>query len=275
MSLSRAPMGVLEHPQGSASQRRAPRGCGEGPCRTGGKGRRARACGLRRRHWFRPHRQRSEPRSQRALRSGRDVRASGTGRGAVDGGIEPGDRHDRHRGGPTVGTAIGGGVDVIRVMVVDDNAVIRSGVKSLLESTDGLEVVGEASTGKEAIERASELKPDVVLCDVRMPVMDGVEAAAKLSRSAKVLMLTYAEEEHLVTGAIKAGASGYLVHGRFQPDELERAVEDVMADKSVLSPAVVTMVFDALRKDPEKTKEGPRSLTEREMEIATLLARGI
>jgi DNA-binding NarL/FixJ family response regulator len=160
-------------------------------------------------------------------------------------------------------------------MVVDDNAVIRSGVKSLLESTDGLEVVGEASTGKEAIERASELKPDVVLCDVRMPVMDGVEAAAKLSRSAKVLMLTYAEEEHLVTGAIKAGASGYLVHGRFQPDELERAVEDVMADKSVLSPAVVTMVFDALRKDPEKTKEGPRSLTEREMEIATLLARGI
>ena len=164
---------------------------------------------------------------------------------------------------------------MIRVMVVDDNAVIRSGVKSLLESTDGLEVVGEASTGKEAIERASELKPDVVLCDVRMPVMDGVEAAAKLSRSAKVLMLTYAEEEHLVTGAIKAGASGYLVHGRFQPDELERAVEDVMADKSVLSPAVVTMVFDALRKDPEKTKEGPRSLTEREMEIATLLARGI
>ena len=164
---------------------------------------------------------------------------------------------------------------MIRVMVVDDNAVIRSGVKSLLESSDGLEVVGEASTGKEAIERASELKPDVVLCDVRMPVMDGVEAAAKLSRSAKVLMLTYAEEEHLVTGAIKAGASGYLVHGRFQPDELERAVEDVMADKSVLSPAVVTMVFDALRKDPDKTKEGPRSLTEREMEIATLLARGI
>jgi DNA-binding NarL/FixJ family response regulator len=161
------------------------------------------------------------------------------------------------------------------VMVVDDNAVIRGGVRSLLESSDGIEVVGEASTGKEAIERASELKPDVVLCDVRMPVMDGVEAAAKLSRSAKVLMLTYAEEEHLVTGAIKAGASGYLVHGRFQPDELERAVQDVMADKSVLSPAVVTMVFDALRKEPEKAREGPRSLTEREVEIATLLSRGM
>jgi DNA-binding NarL/FixJ family response regulator len=163
---------------------------------------------------------------------------------------------------------------VIRVMVVDDNPVIRGGVRSLLESSDGLEVVGEASTGKEAIERASELKPDVVLCDVRMPVMDGVEAAGRLSQSAKVLMLTYAEEEHLVTGAIKAGASGYLVHGRFQPEELERAVHDVMADKSVLSPAVVTMVFDALRKEPEKAKEGPRSLTEREVEIVNLLSRG-
>jgi DNA-binding NarL/FixJ family response regulator len=163
---------------------------------------------------------------------------------------------------------------VIRVMIVDDNPVIRGGVRSLLEASDGLEVVGEASTGKEAVDRASEVKPDVVLCDVRMPVMDGVEAAARLSRTAKVLMLTYAEEEHLVTGAIKAGASGYLVHGRFQPEELERAVHDVMADKSVLSPAVVTMVFDALRKEPEKSKEGPRSLTEREVEIANLLARG-
>jgi DNA-binding NarL/FixJ family response regulator len=163
---------------------------------------------------------------------------------------------------------------VIRVLVADDNAVIRSGISSLLESADGIEVVGEASTGKEAIELAGRLRPDVVLCDVRMPVMDGVEAAGRLAKIAKVLMLTYAEEEHLVTGAIRSGASGYLVHGRFLPDQLEQAVHDVHAGASVLSPSVVTMVFDALRKGPDETHEGPHSLTEREREIANLLSQG-
>jgi DNA-binding NarL/FixJ family response regulator len=163
---------------------------------------------------------------------------------------------------------------VIRVLVADDNAVIRSGISSLLETADGIEVVGEASTGKEAIERAEHLRPDVVLCDVRMPVMDGVEAAGRLAKVAKVLMLTYAEEEHLVTGAIRSGASGYLVHGRFMPDQLEQAVRDVNSGASVLSPSVVTMVFDALRKGPEEAHEGPHSLTEREREIANLLSQG-
>jgi DNA-binding NarL/FixJ family response regulator len=164
---------------------------------------------------------------------------------------------------------------MIRVMIVDDNPVIRGGVKSLLEAADGMEVVAEAATGKEAVDKAGDLHPDVVLCDVRMPVMDGVEAAGRLARTTKVLMLTYAQEEHLVTGAIKAGASGYLVHGRFQPDDLERAVHDVFDGRSVLSPSVVTMVFDALRKEPGERVGGPRALTEREAEIANLLARGL
>jgi DNA-binding NarL/FixJ family response regulator len=164
---------------------------------------------------------------------------------------------------------------MISVMIGDDNPVIRGGVKSLLEAADGMEVVAEAATGKEAVEKAGKLHPDVVLCDVRMPVMGGVEAAGRLAKSTKVLMLTYAEEEHLVTGAIKAGASGYLVHGRFQPEDLERAVHDVFGGRSVLSPSVVTMVFDALRKEPGEHVEGPQALTEREAEIANLLARGL
>jgi DNA-binding NarL/FixJ family response regulator len=162
-----------------------------------------------------------------------------------------------------------------RVLIVDDNAVLRRGVASLLEVADGIEVVGEAGTGKEAIALAKELSPDVVLLDVRMPVMDGIEAAGPLSKIAKVMMLTYSEDEERVSAAIRAGASGYLVHGRFTPEELERAVTDLAAGRNVISPAVVSVVFDALREGPGvKTKTGPAALTEREAEIMNLLAQG-
>lgn len=164
---------------------------------------------------------------------------------------------------------------MIRVLVVDDNAVLRKGVVSLLDSSDGIEVVGEAGTGKEAISQAKETRPDIVLLDVRMPVMDGIAAAGSLSKHAKVMMLTYAEDEERVAGAIKAGASGYLVHGRFTPDELERSVKDLAAGKNVLSPSVVSVVFGALKDGgPGGHEQGPSSLTERENEVMALLARG-
>ncbi len=165
---------------------------------------------------------------------------------------------------------------MIRVLVVDDNAVLRKGVVSLLESSEGIEVVGEAGTGKDAITRANETKPDVVLLDVRMPVMDGITAAEPLSKQAKVMMLTYAEDEERVAGAIRAGASGYLVHGRFTPEELERSVKDLAAGANVLSPSVVSVVFGALKEGGGAggDHEGPLSLTERESEVMTLLSRG-
>jgi DNA-binding NarL/FixJ family response regulator len=163
---------------------------------------------------------------------------------------------------------------VIRVLVIDDNAVIRGGIRSLLEATEDIEVVGEGSTGKDAVELTDRLQPDVVLCDVRMPVMNGIEAASRISRATKVLMLTYAEEEELVAGAIRNGAWGYLVHGRFEPEQLEDAVRDVVAGRNVISPAVVPMVFDALRRGPDEPPDAPHSLTEREREVANLLARG-
>ena len=162
-----------------------------------------------------------------------------------------------------------------RVLIVDDNAVLRRGVASLLETADGIEVVGEAGTGKEAIAMAKEVAPDIVLLDVRMPVMDGIDAAGPLSKIARVMMLTYAEDEERVSKAIRAGASGYMVHGRFTPEELEQAVVDLAQGRDVISPSVVSVVFDALREGPGGGEpEGPAALTEREAEIMNLLAQG-
>ena len=165
---------------------------------------------------------------------------------------------------------------MIRVLVADDNAVVRSGVTSLLEASGRVRTVAQASTGKEALTLARAHRPDVVLLDVRMPVMDGLTAAAPLSELAKVLMLTYSEEPEIVTTAIRAGACGYLVHNRFTPDELVKAVEDVAAGRSVLSPAVTPAVFDALKVAPaaSQTTAAANGLTEREGEIMNLIAQG-
>ena len=167
---------------------------------------------------------------------------------------------------------------LIRILLVDDNAIVRRGIASLLAEADGLEVVGEAADGREAISLAEELRPDVVCLDVRMPVMDGVAAAGPLAQRSKVLMLSYSEDEHLVTGAIRNGAAGYLVHGRFEPDELEGRIRAVARGEMVLSPAVTPAVFDVLRRAPgvanDEDELGLGSLTAREREVLNLLARG-
>jgi len=166
---------------------------------------------------------------------------------------------------------------MIRVMIVDDNQVIRRGIAALLAEADDIAVVGEASDGREALRVAEETKPAVVLLDVRMPLMDGVEAAASLSKAARVMMLTYSESEDLVTGAIRAGASGYLVHGQFDGDELAGRIRQLVAGETVLSPTVVSTVFEALRRTPGSPDEadGPASLTAREREIMNLIAQGL
>jgi DNA-binding NarL/FixJ family response regulator len=167
---------------------------------------------------------------------------------------------------------------MIRVLIADDNAVIREGVRSLLETlAEDIVVVGDAANGREAIERAHEVRPDVILLDIRMPVMDGIEAAGKLSREFNVMMLSYAEDAGLVTGAIKAGAAGYLVHGRFEPDQLELAIRELYAGRPVLSPSVTPTVLDALRAAPatgSTPSAVPFELTPRELEVMKLLARG-
>jgi DNA-binding NarL/FixJ family response regulator len=166
---------------------------------------------------------------------------------------------------------------VIGVLIVDDNAVIRRGVGALLADTSDVQVIGEASDGREAIRIASEVRPDVVLLDVRMPVMDGIEAAGPLSERARVMMLTYTDEEEQVVAAIRAGASGYLVHGQFDADELVTRIRQLAAGETVLSPAVVGTVFEALRRTPGAPDDpfGPASLTAREREIMNLIAQGL
>jgi DNA-binding NarL/FixJ family response regulator len=166
---------------------------------------------------------------------------------------------------------------MIGVLIVDDNAVIRRGVGALLADTSDVQVVGEASDGREAIRIATEVRPDVVLLDVRMPVMDGIEAAGPLSERARVMMLTYTDEEEQVVAAIRAGASGYLVHGQFDADELVARIRQLAAGETVLSPAVVGTVFEALRRTPGAPDDpfGPASLTAREREIMNLIAQGL
>jgi DNA-binding NarL/FixJ family response regulator len=166
---------------------------------------------------------------------------------------------------------------MIRVMIVDDNAVIRRGVAALLADASDITVVGEAGDGREAIRLAGEGRPDVVLLDVRMPVMDGIAAAGPLSEKARVMMLTYSDEAEQVTGAIRAGASGYLVHGQFEAEELVARIRQLAAGDTVLSPAVVGTVFEALRRTPGSQDEasGPASLTVREREIMNLIAQGL
>lgn len=166
---------------------------------------------------------------------------------------------------------------MIRVMIVDDNPVIRRGVAALLEEADDIRLVGEAGDGREAIRVAGEAKPDVVLLDVRMPVMDGVEAAGPLAEHARVMMLTYTDEQDRVVAAIRAGAAGYLVHGQFDADELATRVRQLAAGETVLSPAIVGTVFEALRRTPGSPDEadGPASLTEREREIMNLISQGL
>jgi DNA-binding NarL/FixJ family response regulator len=168
---------------------------------------------------------------------------------------------------------------VIRVLVVDDNDVIRSGLRALLTTVAGVEVIGEAATGREAIARTEELGPDVVLLDVRMPVMDGVSAAAVISQHARVLMLTYTEEPEAVAGALRNGASGYLVHGRFGTDELARSIRDVAAQRPAVSPAVVPALLEALRAGVSTPpalglRAGGHPLTPREAEVMDAIAAG-
>jgi DNA-binding NarL/FixJ family response regulator len=166
---------------------------------------------------------------------------------------------------------------MIRVMIVDDNAVIRRGVAALLEEADDIRLVGEAGDGREAIRIAGDAEPDVVLLDVRMPVMDGVEAAGPLAERARVMMLTYTDDQERVVAAIRAGAAGYLVHGQFDADELAARIRQLAAGETVLSPAIVGTVFEALRKTPGSPDEadGPASLTEREREIMNLISQGL
>ncbi|WP_233515006.1 LuxR C-terminal-related transcriptional regulator [Marinitenerispora sediminis] len=163
---------------------------------------------------------------------------------------------------------------------MDDNIVVRAGLISLLETADDIVVIGEAGDGDEAIARARELRPDVVLLDVRMPGRDGVSAVEELSALSKVVMLTHTEDPETVHTALRRGATGYLVHGHFTVAELGRALRDVVHGRgSPLSPVAAAAVLASMRAAPPP-RPGPASaedlgLTEREAQVLAAAARGL
>ena len=169
----------------------------------------------------------------------------------------------------------------IRVLVVDDHALFRRGLQMVLEQEDDIEVVGEAGDGAEAVERAADAMPDIVLMDVRMPKRGGIDACTAIKDavpSAKIIMLTISDEEADLYDAIKAGASGYLLK-EISIEEVAAAIRAVNEGQSLISPSMASKLLTEFasmikRTDDRQQVPTPR-LTDREMEVLKLVAKGL
>jgi DNA-binding NarL/FixJ family response regulator len=167
-----------------------------------------------------------------------------------------------------------------RVLIADDDDLMRAGLIELLTADPEIEIIGQASTGREAVDRARRLGPDVVLMDVRMPDLDGIGATRELSRTApgtRVLILTTFEQDDYIFGALRAGASGFLLK-RTRPEDLIAAVHTIAAGDSLLSPSVTRRVIDRMSQQPSpELADQARldELTPREREALELIARGL
>jgi DNA-binding NarL/FixJ family response regulator len=169
---------------------------------------------------------------------------------------------------------------MISVLIVDDQALVRAGFRALIDSADDLEVVGEAEDGEQAIVRAKELGPDVILMDVRMPVLDGIEATRRMSSEgveAKVIVLTTFDLDEYVHEALRAGAGGFLLKDT-RPADLLEAIRIVHAGEALLDPAITRKLIEEFVKRPATTEAAPAELdvlTPREREVLALVARGM
>jgi len=173
----------------------------------------------------------------------------------------------------------------VRVLLVDDQALLRSGFRMVLEEEDGIEVVGEAADGNEAVARTLEMSPDVVLMDVRMPGSDGIEATRRIVEqhpATRVLILTTFDLDEYAFSALRYGASGFLLKD-VQPAELVAAIRSVADGDAVLAPSVTRRLLDAYARrlpdlrpgsDPAQ-EQGLALLTEREIEILVAVASGL
>jgi DNA-binding NarL/FixJ family response regulator len=168
----------------------------------------------------------------------------------------------------------------VRVLLVDDDDLMRAGLRSILESDDSIEIVGEAGNGLEAVRQARSLSPHVVLMDVRMPDLDGISATSQVLAAAedtRVVILTTFEEDDYIFGALRAGASGFLLK-RTSPEELIGAIRTVAAGDSLLSPSVTRRVIEHMAQQPapDATAGGRlEELTPREREVLAHVARGL
>ena len=172
---------------------------------------------------------------------------------------------------------------MIRTLIVDDQALVRTGFRMILEAEDDIEVVGEAADGREAVEQAALLKPDIVLMDIRMPSVDGVEATRRLAgpgvaESTRVIILTTFDLDEYVVDALRSGASGFLLKD-VPPEMLVEAVRVVADGEALLAPSITRRLLDqyATRLPDPHAKHAPAlaSLTDREKEVLKLVARGL
>jgi len=169
----------------------------------------------------------------------------------------------------------------IRVLIADDQAVFRRGLFVVLGTEEHIEVVAEAANGEEAVALAAELVPDVVLMDVRMPRVNGIDAARQireLNPGTKILMLTVSEDEEDLYGAVKAGANGYLLK-EISVEEVAEAIRAVVQGQSLISPTMASKLlseFNVLAKRAEERQQYPTpALTTRELEVLKLVAKGM
>ncbi len=164
---------------------------------------------------------------------------------------------------------------MIRVALADDQELVRTGFRLILSAEPDLEVVAEAANGQEAVEVVRTRRPDVVLMDVRMPVLDGIEATRRIARETRVLVLTTFGVDSVVFDALRAGASGFLLKTA-PADDLVRAVRVVATGDSLLSPSITRRLVEEFARSPAPADvEGLDELTQRETEVLRLVARGL
>lgn len=176
----------------------------------------------------------------------------------------------------------------IRVVIADDNGIVRMGLESLLAATDSVEVVASVEHGSLAVKAVEEFKPDLCLLDVRMPVMNGIEATKTIAKQCKVLMLTHSEDVENVTAAIANGASGYVIYSELNTDYIYQTMQSVLAGAMVMSPTASSALLSpapTLEQHPDKTANEPGNapssladdfgLSRREAEVMALVADGL
>ena len=170
---------------------------------------------------------------------------------------------------------------MIKVLLADDHALVRNGLRGMLDAQDDIEVVGEAEDGAEAVDRAIELRPDVVVMDIRMPKLDGIEATRRLMQQGdgapRVMVLTTFDLDEYVYKALQAGAGGFMLKDA-PPGQLAEAIRTVAAGDSLLAPAVTKrLVEQFVARPPAETVREERfdELTERELEVLKLITKGL